>query len=437
MITISRRILSYSNLLVPGKVFTHYILIAHVEKTMVLLSHVNLYLQSLSSSLDTSNRYSSVISKFYRYLSTLDKFDSVFVGNYHALVDNEDLKNWQVQMAVDRVASQSARPSTETIIQDGMLVYGFFEWLKKAGYASCVSFRYKTWQPNFKDEQLLAHIKSKALKVLDGKGIRALDREILQSHSYTLPTNYEISSLILAFSDPVYAAIFKLSLGTAMRPMDLCNFPYAGSGDNQHIMPYENMTFDDDTVEYKIKFSKGNKSRVIRIHKLDLKALDDHYIKGYYPARAERYMDLYGKPCPPSILFLTARGVPVTPKMIRSRSNAAKNRARKLDPSIRESLCFYDARHWWPTIFLIRRFNKALLGELSEVRDAAAMQVLKQQMGHRRIITTYNHYLDLARLLLLAHEGYVNELFKNPRQSVEQFLESPLFDQPPENPGNQ
>ncbi|AXA68184.1 hypothetical protein CE139_21070 [Pseudomonas oryzihabitans] len=68
------------------------------------------------------------------------------------------------------------------------------------------------------------------------------------------------------------------------------------------------------------------------------------------------------------------------------------------------------------------------MGELSEVRDAAAMQVLKQQMGHKHIITTYNHYLDLARVLLLAHEGYVNELFTNPDQSVQQFLDAPIFD---------
>lgn len=334
MITIRRRLLTYTCLLMPGKVFTHYILIANVKKAMVMLSHVKLYLKSLSSSLDTSNRYSNVISKFYRYLSTLEKFQAVSVAGYHALVDNQDLKNWQVQRAVDRVAAQSLKPSTETIIQDGMLVYGFFEWLKKAGYSSCVSFKYKTWQPNFKDEVLLSHIKRRALTVLDGKGIHALDREVLQSHSYTLPTNHEMASLILAYDDPVYAAIFKLSLATAMRPIDLCRFPYAGAGKNQHIMPYENMSFSDDTVEYHVEASKGNKSRKVRIHQLDLKALDDHYIKNHYPERAERYEKLYGDPCPPSILFLSYRGVPVTPKMISSRSNSAKVKARKLDPSI-------------------------------------------------------------------------------------------------------
>jgi integrase len=378
-------------------------------------------------SIDTSNRYSSIISIFYRYLSTLEKYASVPVASYHSIVDNHDLKEWQIQREIDRVTTQSARPSTETIIEDGKRIYSFFEWLQKKAYPSCVSFQYKTWQPNFKDEELLSHIKRKALTVLDGRGVKALDREVYQSRSYTLPTNHEMKSLISSYEDPVYAAMFKLSLGTAMRPMDLCKFPYLGNGRNTHIMPYESMSMDGTTVEYHLSRSKGDKSRTIAIHKLDLKALDDHYIQKCYAPRAELYEKRFGKPCPPSILFLSSRGVPVTPKMISRRTVAARERARKDDPSIRKSVRFYDARHWWPTIFLIQRFKHGLKGQISEVRDAAAMQVIKNQMGHAHLITTYNHYLDLARVVLLAHEGFVNEVATNPSKTIEEFLESPTL----------
>lgn len=428
MLSITRRLLTYPCVLSPGRMLSHYVLIGKTNQTMTMLSHANLYLQDVSSSLDTSNRYSNIISLFYRYLSTTEKYQNVPIESYHALVDNLDLKNWQIQRSIDRVAAQSPKPSTETIIEDGKRAYGFFEWLDKKGYSSCVSFQYKTWQPDFKDEKLLAHIKQKALKVLDGRGIRALDRESSQNRSYSLPTNHEMKSLMLGYHDPVYPAMFKLSLGSAMRPMDLCKFPYAGSGMNSHIMPFESMEFSEETVKYHVSQSKGNKSRGIRIHQLDLKALDDHYIKEHYAHRAELYAKRYGKPCPPSILFLSSRGVPITPKMISRRTVAARARARRLDPSIRNSICFYDARHWWPTKFLIQRFKRALLGELSEVRDAAAMQALRDQMGHAHIITTYDHYIDVARLLLLAHEGFVHELVTNPGQNVEQFLESPTFE---------
>jgi integrase len=364
---------------------------------------------------------------FYRYLSALDKYLDVSVSSYHSIVDNQDIKGWQIQREIDRVAAQSPRPSTQTIIDDGKIIYKFFEWLEKKGYPGCVDFEYTTWQPNFKDDQLLAHIKKQALTTLDGRGVRALDKEVSQNKSYSLPANYEMKGLILGYSDPVYAAMFKLSLGTAMRPMDLCKFPYIGNGDNSHILPFESMHCKGETVGYQVIKSKSGKSRTIVIHSLDLKALDDHYIKKYYAPRAELYAKRYGKPCPPSILFLTSRGEPVTPKMISRRTVDARNRARRLDPSIRKSIRFYDARHWWPTIFLIQRFKKALLGQMSEVRDAAAMQVIKSQMGHAHLITTYNHYIDLARVVLLAHEGFVHELVTNPSKTIEHYLDSPTL----------
>ncbi|VVP13936.1 hypothetical protein PS900_03491 [Pseudomonas fluorescens] len=427
MISILRRQLTYPDVFSPGKARTHYVLIAKVKRKMIMLSHPNLYLLDVSSSMATSNKYSNIISKFFRYLSTLDKYLEISVSSYHSLVDNEDIKGWQIQREIDRVAKQSKRPSTETIVDDGKVIYKFFEWLSKKKYPSCVNFQYTTWQPNFKDEQLLAHIKREALRTLDGRGVRALDREVSQNKSYSLPTNHEMKSLMLGYADPVYAAIFKLSLGTAMRPMELCEFPYLGNGENSHIMPFENMNFDSEVLEYQISKSKGGKSRKIAIHKLDLKALDDHYIKKYYAPRAELYEKRFGTRCPPSILFLSSRGIPITPTMISRRTVAARERAQKLDPSIRQSVRFYDARHWWPTIFLIRRFKKGLLGQMSEVRDAAAMQVIKDQMGHAHLITTYNHYLDLARVVMLAHEGFVHELVTNPSKNIERYLESPTL----------
>lgn len=362
MISIERRILTYPSVFNSRSIRSHYILIAVTQGKKTMLSHPNLYLEDVSSSLDTSNRYSNVISLFYRYLSTLEKYHNVPVASYHSLVDNQDLKEWQIQREVDRVVAQSASPSTETIVEDAKRVYGFFEWLRKKDYPSCVSFEYTTWQPNFRDEELLAHIKRKALTVLDGRGVRALDKEHFQSRSYTLPTNLEMKRLISSYEDPVYAAMFKFSLGTAMRPMDLCKFPYLGNGLNCHIMPYENMSIDGTTVEYHISRSKGDKSRTIVIHKLDLKALDDHYIKQYYAPRAELYEKRFGRPCPPWILFLSSRGIPITPKMISRRTVAARERARAQEPSIRKSIRFYDARHWWPTIFLIQRFKHGLKG---------------------------------------------------------------------------
>ncbi|QOI04004.1 hypothetical protein [Pseudomonas savastanoi] len=133
MITIERRVLTYPHAFNPRRLRSHYILIAVDRSKKTMLSHANLYLEDVSSSLDTSNRYSNLISKFYRYLSTLEKYKEVPVSSYHSLVDNLDLREWQIQREVDRVAAQSSSPNTETIIEDAKRVYGFFEWLKKKG----------------------------------------------------------------------------------------------------------------------------------------------------------------------------------------------------------------------------------------------------------------------------------------------------------------
>lgn len=427
MLSISRRRITYT-CAVSAKLVSHYVLIAEVGDKRFLLSHANLYLRAVTSqSEDTSNRYSNVISLFYRYLSTLPKYEGACVSQYHVLVDNDDLKNWQVQRAIARQAKQSSRPSTATMIDDAKLVFAFFHWLDSEGYSSCLNFTLASWQPNFKSESLLSYIRREASVGLDAKGIKALDRESRQKQSYSLITNEEIRDLLSAFHDPVYAVMFRLALGTAMRPMDLCKFPYAGNGFNKHIQPYDNMSFDGETVEYRVSFSKGRKHRDIRIHRGDLKALNDHYTKMLYPVRADLYEKRFGKPCPPSILFLNVNGEPVTPRMVSTRSNAAKTLAISRGSKMRADICFYDSRHWWPTMFLIKRFGAKLTGELSEVRDLAAMQVLKNQLGHSDLHTTFEHYVDVARVLLLAHEGFVNELYVNADQTVAEFLDLPAF----------
>lgn len=422
MLRISRELISYKT--IRGRDVSHYVLIAHEGKNRVLISHVNLYLyENTRASEATSNKYSSVLSGFYSYLSTLDKFKLVNVGSYHTLTDNEDVKGWQEARQTARVKAQKAFPTSETIYNDAQRVINFFAWLQKEHYETCVDVQYRTWVPNFKSDQLLAHIQREAKATIDFKNITVLDRERRQQQSYSLITNDEIKSLIQSYPDPVYAALFKLSLGTAMRPSELCKFPYIGNGANSHIQPYENMVREGATVPYLIKFSKGNKSRTIRVNIADLKALEEHYIKPHYQERARLYKEKYGRKCPPSILFLTARGVPITSKMISDRTLAAKKLAMATNSQFRESVVFYDARHWWPTMFLIKRFKQGLLEDSTVVRDLSAIQAITQQMGHDNFSTTYNHYIDQARLLLLAQEGYVNDLVTNPDQSVEEFIE--------------
>jgi integrase len=154
----------------------------------------------------------------------------------------------------------------------------------------------------------------------------------------------------------------------------------------------------------------------------DLKALEDHYIRPYYQERAKKYKEIYGKKCPPSILFLNKFGKPIDPSMVSSRTFDAKQKAMDSNLCFREGVTFYDARHWWPTMFMLKFFKDKILTESADVLYAAVGEVVRNQMGHEEIDTTYNFYIDKARLLALAHEGYVNELVTDPDECVEEFI---------------
>jgi integrase len=424
MITIDRHVVEYRS---PesGRHCRHYVLIAQVKNKKILLSHVNLFLyEHTLSSIATSNRYSGVIAAFYRFLSAELKFSSISVADYHVLADNRDIKRWQVARQLDRVKRQSLSPSSDTIFDEAKILLTFFQWISASGYVTTVEVMTKTWVANFKNTRMLNYVRRKAQLRIDSKNIEVLDKESRQKKMKSLITNDEIKFLLEAFTDPVYTAMFKLSLGTAMRPMDLCRFPYIGNGINKHIMPYSTMKKGESaTVDYLVKDSKGHKDRVIKINKADLKALDDHYIRPLYAKRASKYEKEFGAKCPPSILFLNKRGIPVTPNNISSRTNDAKKIAIAAHPEFRESTKFYDARHWWPTMFMVNFFKDRLLTDSADALYLAAAQVLTNQMGHEDAETTYRYYIDMARLLVMAHEGHIHELITEPNETVSEFIE--------------
>jgi len=410
MLEVKRSILAYQSI-ETGAMVKHYALVAIQAGRQLLLSHPNLFLYSQTrSSLQTSNRYSNVISLFYRYLSTQPFFDKADVGVYHVHANCKHIRRWQVARQIQRVKTGNERPSTETIYEDAKVLLIFFKWLIDAGFVTNVNVQLKTWTADFKSNHMLNYIQQQAKVKIDSKNIRVLDKISRQKRKMGLITSPEIEALLISYNDPAYPALFKLSLGTAMRPMDLVCFPYLGNGKNKDVIPYSEMRKTSGAVDYTIESSKGNKSRTIKINVADLADLEKNYIVPHFYDRAAKYAKRYGHKCPPSVLFLNEFGVPITPSMISSRTNYAKIKARARLKSFRKHLTFYEARHWWPTMFLIRFFGEKLLSESADALYAACAEVLTNQMGHEDIETTYRHYIDLARVTLMAHQGHVNEL---------------------------
>lgn len=410
IISIARQVIEYEEPNI-GLHVRHHVLIAETSKRNYLLSHANLFLLSEArSSLNTSNRYSNIISMFYRFLSTEPNFADQAIENYHILSANNDIRRWQISRQTERIAKQSLSPSSETIYEDAKVLLGYFHWLNTNGYLTNVNVELKTCIANFKSERLLAYVQAKARTTRNSKNIRILDKEARQVAFSSLITSEEVKQYIKSFADPAYAAMFLLALGTAMRPIDLCKFPYIGNRNNTHILPYSEMDKEKLTFEYTVYGSKGNKTRTIVIHRDDLKMLDESYIQPLYETRRKLYKERYGKDCPLSILFLNNRGIPITPAMIASRGTAAKRRAQADYVGFRDSITFYHSRHWWPTVFIIQFFGDDLLTKAVDYLWAACAEALKMQMGHESIETTFHHYVDKARVMMSAARGKTTEL---------------------------
>ena len=138
-----------------GKEVEHYALIVHKDKQRILLSHPNLFLyENTSSSLPTSNRYSTVLSMFYRFLSTEKKFANIDVSKYHVIVNNSDIKRWQISRQIERVKKQSDKPNSETIFEDAKIVLMFFSWLLDANYITCVNVKKRTWRARYASRKI-------------------------------------------------------------------------------------------------------------------------------------------------------------------------------------------------------------------------------------------------------------------------------------------
>lgn len=418
---IQRKLITYTSAQ-HSLTVTHYVLIVKSGQTMTLLSHPNLYLYAETrQSVNTSARYATILSGFYKFLSTLPSFKQINLSQYHLNATNEKIVLWQAERLITRINCGKSKPTVENIIEDAGLLLQFFHWLHKAGYPTGVNIDLKTSKANFHNSRLLSYVSKRTTLNVDRSMIRALDKEPEQRRYAGLITLPEIQSLLTQYDDIVYVALFSLAIGTGMRPMDICNFPYLGNGRNAHIMPASLMDDSEQVVDFIVQ-SKGRKTRTVKIHLKDLVAIEETYTKGHYQARAKRYENRHGHPCPPSILFLTKRGDPVTERMISDRTGDAKIKAMKADKNFRSHITFYHTRHWWPTYYLIRIHGENILSDHALVYNAAAEQAMIDQLGHGTRLVTYKHYIDMARLLMMARKGWMQELIKHHADPVIDFI---------------
>lgn len=73
-------------------------------------------------------------------------------------------------------------------------------------------------------------------------------------------------------------------------------------------------------------------------------------------------------------------------------------------------------------MFLIRYFQEDLLKDAADVMWAACGDILRRQMGHEDLDTTFKHYVVMGRLVMLANKGKTTELISKANLGVSAFI---------------
>lgn len=393
------------------KKFTHHVLTFNDNSSITMMSAVNLFLKAKAhKSVKTSDRYSSVLKRFFDFVIKNNKNVS---QNFWREVEDRDIREWQGYRVQNRDKKRKERPSDDTVFKDACIVLDFYSWADKNHFPVIINPSSRDWKFNFRDESRLLSSKN----ILSGSSPdnsnidigntrRRNTRSTETKKHVTIMDLEDIKLLVTSYVDPVYAAMFLLALATGMREQGVCSFPYIGYGENDHIRPYPEIkstiakdpknnipkTFSFTVVE------KGNKKRTLQVNTAAWKMICKAYLPLYYERR-KLFKRKYPNKDPNAFFFLNKFGKPITPKMVADRTYYAKKRLN--DKNFKWS--FHNTRDWYATMFIIKHLSREQIN--GSHYDAAVEASLRKQLGHSDIKTTYMHYIRVASILLATQSG--------------------------------
>ncbi|MDP4547983.1 hypothetical protein [Marinobacter sp. MDS2] len=390
MSVVEKRVVNYR---FDEREYTHYVLYLQHNDKKILLSPINLYLKHHSSgSLKTSEKYAGTLVRFLNFLFERHKDDG---ENFWRSVTEKDLREWQQEQVRERDKAKKKRPGDKTISDNANFIHTVYAWLKQKNFPISMKFQSKDWKFAFKDESLLRHLRPQVLsRSTDHGSISTGDRRTQDGnkHDLVIMSQSDQIRLMSAYSDPVYAVCFLLSLGTGLREEGVSKMPYAGIGDNIHIRPYPELLSEmKGSKTFKYTVVEKGKERTLEVQIDVWRAVCEIYLPLYFERR-KLLKKKHPEINPDSVFFINRLGNPVTPKKISTMTNVAK---RKLDNF---PWTFHHARSWYATKYMISHLSKNKIDK--SFYDASVEDGLRKQIGHKDIRTTYMYYIRMASLVL-------------------------------------
>jgi len=388
------------------QVLNHHILIA-IDKNQTLLSAVNIFLKEYgNNSLKTSDRYSGNIKRFLEFVIK-QRNDEIKGSNFWREISCSDIKEWQSFQVYQRDAENLEKPSDKTIFDNASIIYQFYVWARKNGFPVAINAVLKDWKFNYRDESKLLT----AISMLSGSNPDHANIDIGNSNTrrhvnkeIIIMNNDNIKRLMNSYVDPVYPALLMLALGTGMREQGCVSMPYIGSGVNNHIRAYPEIKNTIKSGESAKTFSftvteKGSKTRTVQVNMAAWETICSFYLPFYYK-RKKLFQLKYPEESANSHFFLNKKGEPVTEKMISDMTYIAKKGIKNFPWS------FHNTRDWYATKFIIKHLSKNKIDNLHY--DAAVEELLRSQLGHSDIKTTYMYYVRKASIILAMQNGFLD-----------------------------
>ena len=344
-----------------------------------------------SRSLETLRQYSAILK---RYLQWLDQ--NQYSAQGWATVDEDIFENYIASICAPDIKH-------ETVVGYCARIASFYKWAGRKGYVHFFDLELdeveKFVEVALFNKNLLAHIKpSFTVTKLDFNtpaGRPALhEREV---EKFVTDANQKIALQLMG--DIVYRVISTIIRITGLRPRDLFQIPYRGTGPNIGFVPFDVGDIPSSLGEQDIHFyfrSKG-KDRSIEFPGVLWKVICEVYI----PLRRERAEIFYrrnGISPKNDQLFLSADGRIVTAYMLRynfanvvQKAHTERNRSftgTKYTPRM--------LRHSCATYFVYEHLKRSsLLGKPYQY-DPSVDESLRKMLGHNDIETTYKYYVHLV-----------------------------------------
>jgi len=363
-----------------------------------------------SKSKETLKQYTSTLARWLRFLD-----DFGYGAENWQNVDRDVIDHFLDEIIKRR--DELGRPSDETIEGYMARITDFYRAATKAGYSHYWDMDNEAFSRVIKEktittqEVVVKGIK-REIKMSRGKSSRFADEMSKFVHQQHL-----IRAMGL-FDDYVYVVIAYVIRNTALRPKELFQLPYRGTGLNLGLQPYrlvteeqvcdegcntiEKLVTDDvnaTPVEGDIPFdfeSKGKRRKInfpLHVWKFICKYWMPERVK-----RAKLYAENNelgnGRSPSNNCLFLSKEGRPVTYGMLIDHFN----KVAKHPDYIKRPFTPKMLRHSWATYYVYHALKAENSLHNDYVYNVAHDDYLRKFMGHEDLDTTYRFYVHIVHI---------------------------------------